>query len=401
MAQFCSIEYNKTMFKKQLHNEVIILGTTGVGSIAALEVLAEQYPLNLTIDAKGDTANISITGAIHRWQNNAEWFRAEVKKHQNNGVKNVKLYLNTPGGDVFQANEIGNIIESFEGEIHGEGGALVASAGTYLASKCKTFEMPENGKYMYHKPYGRIEGNEDQVTSKLELLKSTTSDYRKNYAELTGLTEEKIEENWSKGDVWLSAKKAVEQGFITSVKKRAKISAEDVALMAACGAPRIPKATKNDNKQMDELKVLALKLGLDENATQEQVDAKLAELRALETRTEIEKQNAQQKKERDEKEVQETFVANLVKDKKVTQAQVEEMKGWIASDFDGFKAWADKLQPLNKPQANGGESGTGGEALYAGKKFEDLTKEQASELEEENPERFSAMYDEYLERTNE
>lgn len=372
----------------------------GFNSIIALEVLAEQHPLKVTIEAKEETAHISITGAIYRWHNNAEWFRAEVKKHQQNGVKNVQLYLNTPGGDVFEANEIGNIIDSFEGTVNGTGGALVASAGTFLASKCETFEMPENGKYMYHKPHGRVEGNEDQITSKLELLKDITSDYRKNYATLTEQTEEQIEQSWVKGDVWLSAKKAAEQGFITSVKKRVKISAEDVSLMTACGAPRIPKPTKTDKKKMDDLKVLALKLGLPETATQEQVDAKLAELRNLEVKAEQDKKDAVQKAKDDAEKERTDFIANAVKDKRITQKQAESMESWSKTDFTGFKAYVEKLDPLNKPQANAGDNGTGNPTLYANKKFEDLTEKQANELEQEDPERFEAMYDEYLERTN-
>ena len=249
--------------------------------VEALEILAETYPLKLSVEAKGDTANISIVGAIYNFHNNSQWFRSEVTKAKNDGAKNVHIYLNTPGGDVFEANEIGNIIESFEGEVTGEGGALVASAGTYIASKCKTFEMPSNGKYMYHKPFGRIEGNEDEVASKLQLLKSLTSDYRKNYAEKTIHSEAEIEKNWLKGDVWLSASQAQKEGFITSVKKKVKMTAEDTSLIAACGGPNLPKQenTKTDIKRM-ELSLLAVKLGLPSTATQAEVDAKLSQVTA-------------------------------------------------------------------------------------------------------------------------
>ena len=309
-------------------------------TIEALEVLAETYPLKLSVEAKGDTANISIIGAIYNFHNNSQWFRAEIEKVKKDGAKNVDLYINTPGGDVFEANEIGNIIDSFEGDINGQGGALVASAGTYIASKCKTFEMPENGKYMYHKPFGRIEGNEDEVTSKLELLKSLTSDYRKTYAEQTIHSETEIEKNWVKGDVWLSATQAQKQGFITSVKKKVKLTAEDASLIAACGAPNVPKiqnTNKTETKNM-ELSVLAVKIGLPSTATETQVDAKLDQLQKDASTAQGLVQAEADREKADKAAKKKAVLDKAEQEKKITAEQRPHLEGMEIKALESFLA---------------------------------------------------------------
>lgn len=318
-------------------------------TIEALEVLAETYPLKLSVEAKGDVAKISIIGAIYNFHNNSQWFRSEIEKVKKEGAKDVDLYLNTPGGDVFEANEIGNIIDSFEGEINGQGGALVASAGTYIASKCKTFEMPENGKYMYHKPFGRIEGNEDEVASKLELLKSLTSDYRKTYAEQTVHSESEIEKNWVKGDVWLSATQAQKQGFITSVKKKVKLTAEDASLIAACGAPNAPKiknTNKTETKNM-ELSVLAVKIGLPSTATQTQVDAKLDQLQKDASKTQGLIQAAADKEKADKTAKKKAVLDKAEQEKKITAEQRPHLEGMEIKALQSFLAVQKPMEAIS------------------------------------------------------
>ena len=51
----------------------------------------------------------------------------------------MHIYINSPGGECFEANEIVNVIKRFPGKITGEGGALVASAATYIAINCTSF----------------------------------------------------------------------------------------------------------------------------------------------------------------------------------------------------------------------------------------------------------------------
>lgn len=257
----------KNRFLQNL-NMVSFIAFSGFDVVA----MAQSHPLTITAEAKGTTAEIRISGVIHQWQNSSAEFKKQIDQFIASDIKDVTLYINTPGGSVFEANEIANEIKRFSGTITGFGGALVASAGSYLALICDTFEMAENGQYMYHKPMGMFSGNEDKVKADLKLLENLTNQYRTAYAEKTGLTEDEIEAKWSKGDVWLSAKEAKEQGFITVVSaKKEKITEDQKALFVACGAPNIPNVKTQKQREMKNRNELIASLKLPADATDEQI----------------------------------------------------------------------------------------------------------------------------------
>ena len=86
-------------------------------------------------------------------------------------IKDVHIYINSPGGECFEANEIVNVIKKFPGKITGEGGALVASAATYIAINCTSFSMPANGLFMIHQVSGGACGRVADIESALEVMR--------------------------------------------------------------------------------------------------------------------------------------------------------------------------------------------------------------------------------------
>lgn len=245
---------------------------------------AKRTPLQLTAEEKGGKAIIRIIGGIYEWDNSSADFRAKIDEMQSRGIKDVHVYIKSEGGDPFEAAEISNIIHSFEGTITGEGGSLVASAATYIACKITGFVMAKNGQWMYHKPMASPRGeNEDQLASTLKLLQNVTKDYAETYATATGKTVAEIEKSWSKGDVWMTAQEAAESKFISGTKEEVQITAEDVTLLAACGAPTIPqiqsKQTPKNNEEDMKLSATALvRLGLAATATEQEVEARIEKL---------------------------------------------------------------------------------------------------------------------------
>ena len=379
-----------------------------ITAIAAqsIEALAAQFPLSITAEEKNDKAVIRISGAIYEWNNSANWFRRQIESFNEKGITEASLHINTPGGDVFQAAEIHNEIKAFEGKIIGYGGAMVASAGTYIRLGCDEFYMVANGKWMYHKPSGVMRGNEDDLESELKLLKAITTDYREGYANLTGLSEEQIEKNWSKGDVWLSAKEAKEEGWITGISAfKAKITEKETAMFTACGMPDPPKPTKKKPKlniktEMD-LKATALRLGLEENATEAEVNAEMAKLRAKAGRVDQLELEATQKAENDRKQKIADIKAQAIKDKKMTAKTADSMDKWAETDFEGWKAHVESLPTLQKlSETVTGSAGKGTTAGLKDKKFEDLSDKELTALQEEDPEAFQAKYDAYLNSDN-
>ena len=101
----------------------------------------ETVPFQISAEKKGEAALVRITGYIG-FDTDSETFRAQVDALVKDGMRDVHLYINSPGGSCFDASEIVNMLNSFKGVVTGEGGAIVASAATYIAAHFKRFEMP-------------------------------------------------------------------------------------------------------------------------------------------------------------------------------------------------------------------------------------------------------------------
>ncbi|MEN5434100.1 ATP-dependent Clp protease proteolytic subunit [Sphingobacterium faecium] len=313
---------------------------------------------SISIEAKGTVAEIRLTGTIDRWENSADQFRRKIDELIAQGIKNVKLYMNGPGGSVFEANEIENEIKRFKGTIDGEGGAMVASAYSYLAAICDNFIMAENGQYMYHKPMGFISGNEDKVASDLKLLQNLTNQYRTAYATKTTMSEEEIETNWSKGDVWLSAQEALDQGFITGISKPAKITKESQAQFAACGAPVVPEVNSKIEYTMKNRNQIIAALKLAADATDEQIEEAIKA--SLEKSARVDE--AESAAKNSVKANVETYVDAMIMAKKVTADDKEHLVAFGMADFNALKNMYDKKTAVEKlsdkidPNASSGDA---------------------------------------------
>ena len=62
----------------------------------------EKVPFNIRAVKDGAKATIRITGHIG-FDNNAEDFRKEVDNLVADGVRDAHIYINSPGGSVFDA----------------------------------------------------------------------------------------------------------------------------------------------------------------------------------------------------------------------------------------------------------------------------------------------------------
>lgn len=362
-------------------------------SASTIQELAEKYPLTITAESKEDYAEIRISGALYEWNNSTEAFTARVDKLLAEGFKNVKVYINSPGGDVFVGAEIVNQLKRFPGKKEGFGGALVASAATIIAIEMDTFEMAENGQFMYHKPSGWISGNEDRIESQLQLLKNLTAQYKKMYSDKTGISEDEIEANWTKGDVWLTAKQALEKKFITSVSGKEKVNKQTADMISAFGGtpPQITSEKNQEDHIMKNRNAIIAKLKLPADATDEQIEAAINA--SVEAAGKVEQMTADQNAQR--KQEIESMVDKAVTDKKITADMKQKYVSLAEKDFDGTKAIIESLQVVEKPEINPGASAEGREKWT----MEDWQEKDANGLAEmmvNNPEAFAKLEDAYF-----
>ncbi|MCE5342216.1 MAG: Clp protease ClpP [Eubacteriales bacterium] len=147
------------------------------------------------------------------------------------GAKSVKLRINSPGGDVFEAVAMRNALlgAGFPNlSISIEG--ICASAATLLACLpgAKVF-MGEGSQYMIHNPRSVAIGTAARLETVVAMLRNAENDFRAIYAERCGADDAKVK-TWMDAETWFTAKTAVENGFADAV-------IETQERMVACVSP--------------------------------------------------------------------------------------------------------------------------------------------------------------------
>ncbi|HBO64622.1 TPA: ATP-dependent Clp protease proteolytic subunit [Candidatus Saccharibacteria bacterium] len=135
--------------------------------------------------------------------------------------KDIKLYINSPGGSVYDGLGIYDTIQFISPDVQTIGIGLQASMGAFLLSsgtKGKRFALP-NSRIMIHQPSGggsngKITDQEINLREGLYLKQKLNEILAKN----TGQKLAKIEKDADR-DFWMSAEEAKQYGIIDEIIK--------------------------------------------------------------------------------------------------------------------------------------------------------------------------------------
>lgn len=229
----------------------------------------EKVPFQITAKKNGKVARINIIGEIG-WQIDATKFSTEVAELVKQGCTEAHLYINSIGGNCFDANEIANILEENFTKVTGDGGAIVASAAAFIAAKCETFTMPSNGQFMIHRPRGGSYGTAKDIEAYLKMIVDIDADYLKVF-KAKATNPENIQQRWdNNSDYWMNAKDAEKEGFVTSIREKVKPDKQTTSMLRSVAATvgdlkdRMSEFLINDDTNMETLNAL-LKLPKDAN----------------------------------------------------------------------------------------------------------------------------------------
>lgn len=132
--------------------------------------------------------------------------------------RDIKLYINSPGGSVYDGLAIIDTMNYIEPDVQTIGIGLQASMGAMLlacGAKGKRFVLP-NARIMIHQPSSGTEGKiTDQEIALKEgiLLKKKLAEI---FAERTGKDLKQVERDMDR-DNWMSAEEALEYGIVDGV----------------------------------------------------------------------------------------------------------------------------------------------------------------------------------------
>lgn len=155
-------------------------------------------------DVNEHTANIVVAQLLHLAYEDAK--------------KDIKLYINSPGGTVYDGLAIYDTIQYIMPDVMTIGIGLQASMGSFLLSsgtKGKRVALP-NSRIMIHQPssgtQGKVSDQEITLREHLTLKQRLNEILAKN----TGQKLSKIEKDVDR-DFWMSSEEAVKYGLIDKV----------------------------------------------------------------------------------------------------------------------------------------------------------------------------------------
>ncbi|MGN8758796.1 head maturation protease, ClpP-related [Acidaminococcus fermentans] len=164
-----------------------------------------------------DTRTLYLTGEI----SDETWFGDEVtpkifKDELMAGSGDITLWINSPGGDVFAAAQIYNMLMDYSGQVTVKIDGIAASAASVIAMAGSEVEMSPVAMMMIHNPITVAIGDSKEMQKAIDMLAEVKESIVNAYEIKTGLSRNKISRLMD-AESWFNAKKAVEMGFADSI----------------------------------------------------------------------------------------------------------------------------------------------------------------------------------------
>ena len=139
-------------------------------------------------------------------------FKAELMESDGD----ISVWINSPGGDVFAASQIYNMLKEYKGKVTVKIDGLAASAASVIAMAGDEILMSPVAMLMIHNPSTLIWGEETDMVKAKEMLSEVKESIINAYEVKTNLPRNKISKMMD-NETWMSSNKAVELGFADKV----------------------------------------------------------------------------------------------------------------------------------------------------------------------------------------
>lgn len=168
-------------------------------------------------DENEDTRILYLNGEIsdETWYGDEvtpELFRSELQA----GSGDVTVWINSPGGDVFAAAQIYNMLMDYKGSVTVKVDALAASAASVIAMAGTTVQMSPVAMMMIHNPMTIAIGDSEEMKKAGMMLDEVKESIMNAYEIKTGLNRSELS-NLMNAESWFNARKAVELGFADEI----------------------------------------------------------------------------------------------------------------------------------------------------------------------------------------
>ena len=168
-------------------------------------------------DSFGSDCTLYLDGEI----SDETWFGDEVtpklfKDELSAGDGNITLWINSPGGDVFAAAQIYNMLMDYPHEVTVKIDALAASAASVIAMAGTKVCMSPVAMLMIHNPATIAIGDTEEMQKAIDMLNEVKESIMNAYEIKSGLSRAKISKLMD-AETWMNAKEAKKLGFADEI----------------------------------------------------------------------------------------------------------------------------------------------------------------------------------------
>lgn len=214
------------------------------------------------------------TAQVYLYDSISSWFGVTAKDFARDwnalDVDHIDLYINSPGGDVFDALAILNVIRRTEARVVAHVDGIAASAASFIAMGADELVMGRNSELMIHDASGLCWGPAEDMQKMADDLTRISDNIASIYAEKAGGDTATWREAML-AETWYSAEEAVAAGLANRVDSdRDKSDVKntvDLSIFAHAGradAPAPPLGNERPyDRGLDQLAALQTAAGQD------------------------------------------------------------------------------------------------------------------------------------------
>jgi len=140
-------------------------------------------------------------------------FKAELAKRAG---KDITVWINSPGGDVFAASQIYTALMEHKGNVTVKIDGYAMSAASVIAMAGTPVMMSPTAILMVHNPWGVAIGNADEMEHMAEVLGEVKETIMNAYEIKTQLPRKELSKMMD-NETYMNPKKALEKGFIDEI----------------------------------------------------------------------------------------------------------------------------------------------------------------------------------------
>ncbi|MFD2787950.1 Clp protease ClpP [Hymenobacter rubripertinctus] len=318
---------------------------------------------HLQVTMQGLVADINIIGDINWYSNDSETFTRLMAELKAAGVTELRGYINSGGGSMYDANEIYNQLQAFEGRKTCRLGALVASAATVIACAFTDgIEGAPNMQYMIHNPCVHASGDDKSLESAIQLYQNLRQSALDIYGGRTGLAEAVLSDMMAR-TTWMTAATAKSKGFITAITGQATELPADTlevlnkyaygnvpaALNQAAQPPQTPQNSSLPNTTTMNKAAIIVTMGLPSDASDAQVEQAIMSMKAAK---DLAEKTLKDDRDKNATQLATMLVDQAVQAKKIGAGEREEYIKDAVMNYDLTKKMLDRMPAAGTPATN-------------------------------------------------